>query len=186
MTIALTGFMGCGKSHVAACIAGKTGGFFFDLDDTIQIGEGLSVSEIFETHGEAAFRLLELEYLDRIICDYAGFPTDMVLSLGGGTILTPQCAELIKKNAVCVYLRASVDELVRNLEITGIEHRPVLAGTDDLHGSVATLLEKRAPIYEKAADIILDVDGLSFDEVADRIIAATDNLPIRTDILFRS
>lgn len=168
--------MGCGKSHVAARIARKNGCFFFDLDNTIEMGEGLSVSEIFETGGEAAFRMLELEYLDRIFSDYADIPTDMVLSLGGGTILTPQCAELIKKNAVCVYLRASVDELVRNLEITGIEHRPVLAGTDDLHGSVAALLTERAPIYEKTADIILDVDGISFDEVADRIIAATGNL----------
>ncbi len=176
MTIALTGFMGCGKSHVAACLAKKNGCFFFDLDETIQIGEGASVTEIFQTQGEASFRLLELEYLDRIFSDYADFPTDMVLSLGGGTILTPQCADLIKQNAVCVYLRASVDELVKNLEITGIEHRPVLAGTDDLRGSVAALLAERAPIYEKTADIILDVDGLSFDEVADRIIAATDNL----------
>ena len=170
MIIALSGFMGCGKSHVAAYLAKKMGCFFFDLDDTIQMGEGLSVSEIFSQQGEASFRLLEYEYLDRIISDYRDFPTDMVLSLGGGTILTEQCAALLKKNATCVYLRASVEELVHNLEIVGIENRPLLASTADLKQSVAGLMAQRGPIYEKTADIILDIDGLDFDSVADLII----------------
>ena len=170
MIIALSGFMGSGKSHVAACLAKKMECFFFDLDDTIQIGEGLSVSEIFSRQGEASFRLLEYEYLDRIVSDYRDFPTDIILSLGGGTILTEQCAALLKKNATCVYLRASVDELVHNLETAGFENRPLLAGTDDLKQSVAGLMAQRCTIYEKTADIILDVDGLDFDAVADLIV----------------
>lgn len=170
MIVALSGFMGCGKSHVAACLAKKTECFFFDLDDTIQMEEGLSVSEIFAQQGEASFRLLEYEYLDRITSDYRDFPTDIILSLGGGTVLTEQCAALLKKNATCVYLRASIDELVRNLEIVGIENRPLLAGTSDLRQSVADLMAQRSTTYEKTADIVIDVDGLDFDTVADRII----------------
>lgn len=170
MIIALTGFMGCGKSHVAACLAQRMGCFFFDLDDTIEMEEGASVSDIFARKGEKAFRELEYKYLGRIFSDYDDFPTDMVLALGGGTVLNTNCTELLKAKATVVYLRESVDELVRNLEITGISHRPLLAGTDNLRKSVQHLLSDRSVIYEKTADIIIDADGLEFDAVAADII----------------
>lgn len=167
MIIALTGFMGSGKSHVAACLAQRMGCFFFDLDDTIEMEEGASVSEIFASRGESAFRLLEYEYLDRIISDYEDFHTDVILALGGGTVLTPQCADLLKKKrATTVYLRESVDFLVRNLEITGISQRPLLAGTPDLRADVEKLLDIRGKTYETTADIIIDADNLEFDSVA--------------------
>lgn len=173
MIIALTGFMGSGKSHVAACLAQRMGCFFFDLDDTIEMEEGASVSDIFARKGEKAFRELEYKYLERIFSDYEDFPTDMVLALGGGTVLNPDCAALLKAGAVTtVYLRESVDELVRNLEITGIAHRPLLAGTDNLRKSVQQLLSDRSVIYEKTADIIIDADGLEFDAVAAEIISS--------------
>ena len=171
MIIALSGFMGSGKSHVAACLAKKMDCFFFDLDDTIQMGEGLSVSEIFSRQGEASFRLLEFEYLERIISDYGDFPGTVVIALGGGTVLTPQCADLLKKNATCIYLRASIEELVHNLEIVGYENRPLLAGAADLRQSVAGLMAQRDAIYEKTAAIIIDIDGLDFDSVADLVIS---------------
>ena len=75
-----------------------------------------------------------------------------------------------RKGKDVVYLRESVDELVRNLEITGISHRPLLAGSDDLCKSVQQLLSDRSGIYEKTADIIIDADGLEFDDVAAEII----------------
>lgn len=170
MIIALTGFMGCGKSHVAACLAQRMGCFFFDLDDTIEMEEEASVSDIFAQKGEKAFRELEYKYLERIFSDYEDFPTDMVVALGGGTVTNPDCAALLKAGATVVYLRESVDELVRNLEITGISHRPLLAGTSDLKASVAALLSQREATYKKTADIIIDADGLEFDAVAAEII----------------
>lgn len=170
MIIALTGFMGSGKSHVAACLAKRMGCFFFDLDDTIEMEEGASISDIFATKGEKAFREMEYKYLERIFSDYEDFPTDMVLALGGGTVTNTDCSDLLKSGATVVYLRESVDELVRNLEITGIAHRPLLEGTDNLRKSVEQLLSARSGIYEKTADIIIDADGLEFDAVAADII----------------
>lgn len=166
--------MGSGKSSVAAPLAQKMGCFFFDLDDTIEMEEGRSIAEIFATDGEAGFRTLELDYLDRIISDYENFPTSMIISLGGGTVTTPQCAELIKKNCTCIYLKASIDTLVENLKITGVEARPLMDGvsTDDeqaLRERVSTLMEKREAIYEKTADIILDIDGLDPEQIAGKI-----------------
>jgi len=182
MILALTGFMGCGKSTVARILAAQSGDFYFDLDDTIQIGEGCTISEIFASEGgEARFRELELEYLGRIIDDYRGFPDRVILSLGGGTVMTPACAELLKKNATIVYLRASVDELVKNLQIVGIENRPLLKTAvsgkvsgdsvsdeaQSLKERIAAMMSQRAPVYEKTADIILDIDGLSPEQIAE-------------------
>lgn len=169
MIIALTGFMGCGKSSVASILAGNMGCFYFDLDDTIEMEEGRSIPEIFAEDGEGAFRAMELEYLDRIISDYEDFPTTMILSLGGGTVMTPQCAELIRKNATCVYLKASVAQLVENLNIVGVENRPLLSGSENLEDKVKSMLQAREATYEKCADIILPIDGLSPTEIAERI-----------------
>lgn len=163
--------MGCGKSSVASLLAQELGCFYFDLDDTIEMEEERSISDIFAEDGEAAFRILEYEYLDRIISDYADFPTTMVLSLGGGTILTPQCAKLIKENATCVYLKASAQQLIENLNIVGVENRPLLSGAENLEEKVNSLLEQREAVYEKCADIILDIDGMSPEEISSAIAA---------------
>lgn len=162
--------MGCGKSSVAPVLASKLSCFYFDLDNTIEMEEGRSIPEIFESDGESSFRLLELEYLDRIISDFEGFPTTMVLSLGGGTVMTQQCAELVRDKTFCVYLKASCDELVSNLQTTGTEGRPMLSGEGSLRSKVENLMAKRAGTYEKTAHLVLDIDGLSPEEIADRII----------------
>ena len=169
MIIALTGFMGCGKSSVASILASRLGCFYFDLDDTIEMEEGRSISDIFKEDGEGAFRALELEYLDRIIPDYEDFPTTMVLSLGGGTVMTPACAKLLKENATVVYLKASVAQLVENLEIVGVENRPLLNDSQNMEEKVKELLASREATYEACADIILPIDGLSPQEIAERI-----------------
>ncbi len=169
MIIALTGFMGCGKSSVASILAQNMGCFYFDLDDTIEMEEGRSIGEIFEEDGEGAFRALELEYLDRIISDYEDFPTTMILSLGGGTIMTPQCAELIKENATCIYLKASVAQLVANLNIVGTDNRPLLAGSENLEEKVQGMLKNREATYERYADVVIPIDGLSPEQIAERI-----------------
>lgn len=166
--------MGCGKSSVAAPLARNMGCFYFDLDDTIEMEEGRSIAEIFAEDGEAAFRILEYEYLDRIISDYEDFPTSMVISLGGGTLTTEQCAGLVKKNCTCVYLRASVDTLVENLMITGVEGRPILSGTGTgnesaLRSRIEELMSQRSATYERCADIVLDIDGMDPEKIAEKV-----------------
>lgn len=174
--IALSGFMGCGKSTVARLLAEQGSGFFFDLDDTIELEEGRSVSEIFASDGEQAFRKLEYKYLERIISDFEDFDQKIIISLGGGTLTSPECAELLARHARVIYLRASAEQIVYNLKIVGIENRPLLCNALKEDGSidevqllqkVRQLLATRAPIYEKTADIILDIDGLSPEQIAE-------------------
>ena len=93
----------------------------------------------------------------------------VVLSLGGGAVMTPECAELVKENTLCIYLRTSVDTLVERLtyEAAG---RPLLASDSDLRTRIETLMSKRASTYEATAHHIIDTDGLSIDDIATRVV----------------
>ena len=65
MVIALTGFMGCGKSTVGKILAEMLGIRFFDLDEIIVEGEKRTIPDIFSSEGEDGFRNLEIKYLKR-------------------------------------------------------------------------------------------------------------------------
>jgi shikimate kinase len=88
-----------------------------------------------------------------------------IVALGGGTVMTPECAELVHEKTLCVYLRASAETLVRNLEGEA-EGRPMLASGEPLNIRIATLMAQRSDTYEKTAHIIIDTDGKSIEEIA--------------------
>ncbi|MBQ6763140.1 MAG: shikimate kinase [Bacteroidales bacterium] len=161
MMIALTGFMGSGKSTVGARVADALGCLFLDLDDLIVKKAGKSIPDIFAQDGEAAFRALEARMLRQTVEKYA--ESTMVLALGGGSVTTPASASLLHEKTVCIYLRASLDTLMQRLE-------GETAGRPLADGSMAARLAERAPLYEKTAHVVIDTDGLTPDEVADEII----------------
>ena len=179
--ITLTGFMGSGKTTVGKVLADFLGCPFLDLDDLIVKKAGKSIPEIFEQDGEPAFRELEARLLRLTVAKYA--ESTAVLALGGGAILAPASAALLREKTVCIYLRASLDTLLARLE-GETAGRPLLneipgqAGNDGGsvvmpgpdRASVAARLAAREPLYEKTAHVIMDTDGLSPDEVADEII----------------
>ena len=89
-------------------------------------------------------------------------------------------AAIIKERCRVVYLRATVETLAANLREVGTEGRPMLAGVnldapasapDSLESHIASMMATRGPIYEKAADIILDIDGLSYEQAARQILS---------------
>ncbi len=106
--------------------------------------------------------------------------TKLLISLGGGTLTDPGSRELVKKNCKCIYLRATVETLAANLRWEGeAASRPMLAGADpkapaespdSLESRIASMMAARGPVYEKAADIILDIDGLDYSDVARQIL----------------
>lgn len=109
-----------------------------------------------------------------------------VLALGGGTVMTPDCAHMIQERTRCIYLRATVDTLVQRLrnEAAG---RPMLrTHTPDscaepsqmpadadiaLRERISSLLAQRSAIYESVAHHMIDVDGLSVEDVARSILS---------------
>ena len=175
---ALIGFMGCGKSSIGRTAAKMLGVAFIDLDEEIVRRCGKSIPEIFSAIGEAGFRAIERDTLEELLSrkGKAHLPSDILLSLGGGTLTDEGSRELVKKNCKCIYLRASLETLAANLRWEGeAASRPMLAGADpnapadspdSLEARISAMMAERAPIYEKAADVIIDIDGLSYEDAA--------------------
>jgi shikimate kinase len=164
MIISLTGFMGCGKSSVGRELSRLLCCPFMDLDSVIEEREGRKIPEIFATEGEAAFRRMEVEALRK--CIYGQASDKRVLALGGGTVMTEECAKIVHEKTVCIYLRASVETLMEHLA-GEVDNRPMLAG--NLRTRIEELMSIRSATYEKTAHIMIDTDGKTIEEIAREI-----------------
>lgn len=101
--IYLVGFMGSGKTTIGSKLADELGWHFGDLDEDVVRSHKLSISEIFDIHGEAGFREIERAALrNRIRAVQSGRP--LVLALGGGTFVDPDNNRLLSENGVSVWL----------------------------------------------------------------------------------
>lgn len=166
MDITLTGFMGCGKSSVGRILPDLLSGFvFIDLDEFVEELAGKSVPSIFKEDGEAEFRRIECDALETIFLINEDHDRQCVISLGGGTVTTPDCRELVKEDSICVYLRASVETLTANLESDSGE-RPLLNSDKSLKERIEELMAERSSTYESVAKHIIDVDGKTYEQVA--------------------
>lgn len=144
----LTGFMGCGKTTLGRAVSALCGIDFVDLDEAVEQRAGLTVSEIFARHGEAAFRQLERDELQR------QSRRPVLIACGGGTPCQPGMAGLMGTLGTVVWLRADTDVLVRRLLEFG-ETRPLVAGKDEvqLRDFVAETLASRTPFYARCGHI---------------------------------
>lgn len=171
MIVTLMGFMGCGKSSVGRELARLLCCPFMDLDEVIEGAEGRSIPEIFASDGEVAFRRMEAEHL-QILLDSHNISA--VVALGGGTVMTEECAEMVREKTMCVYLRATVETLVRNLDGES-ENRPMLSNEEPLNVRVAHLLALRSGTYEQTAQMVIDTDGKTIEEIAAEIHRNLEN-----------
>ena len=172
MIVTLMGFMGCGKSSVGRELARLLCCPFMDLDEVIEGAEGRSIPEIFASDGEAAFRRMEAEHL-QILLDSHNISA--VVALGGGTVMRKECAEMVREKTMCIYLRATVETLVRNLDGES-ENRPMLSNEEPLNVRVAHLLALRSGTYEQTAQMVIDTDGKSIAEIAMEIHRNLDKI----------
>ena len=156
--------MGCGKSSVGRELSRLLCCPFMDLDSVIEEREGRSIPEIFATEGEAAFRRMEAEALKE--CIYGPSSDKLLLALGGGTVMTEECAKIVHEKTVCIYLRASVETLMDHLA-GEVDNRPMLAG--NLRTRIEELMSIRSATYEKTAHIMIDTDGKTIEEIAREI-----------------
>ncbi len=112
--IFLVGFMGSGKSTVGRALAEELGWGFADLDEDIEKREGMSISQIFDTRGEAEFRQAETAALqERVRLIERGKPC--VIALGGGAFLSEENFEIVSNNGVSVWLDCPFSTVERRL-----------------------------------------------------------------------
>ena len=151
--IFLTGYMGAGKTTLGKAFARKLNVPFIDLDWYIEERFHKTVGELFTERGEAGFRELERNMLHEV----AEFE-NVVISTGGGAPCFFDNMEFMNETGSTVYLKVSVEELAKRLEICK-STRPVLKGRsgDELVAFIAESLEKRTPHYMKAS-IVFDAE----------------------------
>ncbi len=160
--IFLIGFMGCGKSTVAAKLNRMYGMNVVEMDQMIARQQKMSIPEIFKQYGEAYFRDLESNLLKKI---QLGF--NQVVSCGGGIVLREQNVAEMKKNGRVVLLTAKPETVLKR--VRGNDDRPILKGKKNVQ-DIAELMEKRREKYEMAADIIVVTDDKSIQVICEEIM----------------
>ena len=158
--IILIGFMGTGKTVTGRALAERTGMELVDMDSLIETRQGKTIPEIFAKDGEPAFRALERE-LVKELSNRQG----IVVSTGGGVVTNPENVADFEKSGLVVCLTALPETIFQRLEKDTT--RPLLSG--DKKSQIATLLERRKPLYAAIAHQI-DGDRLEPEERAEAIL----------------
>ncbi|MCX6500472.1 MAG: shikimate kinase [Arthrobacter sp.] len=153
--------MAVGKSAIGQQLAQQLGARFVDTDLEVVVRHG-TIAEIFAGRGESAFRELEARAVAQAVEDAAGGAT--VISLGGGAVLDSGTQQLLA-NCTVVYLECDADTVSER--IARNSGRPLLAG--DAMERWRTLFATRQPVYERLADLILDVRSGSVSDLAVRL-----------------
>ncbi len=166
-TIILTGFMGAGKTSVGKTLAQKTGLKLLDTDKLIEKQEGTTISRIFQTQGEEAFRKAETNILKSLLKTKEKTKEPAIISVGGGLPLREENQTLLKNLGLVIYLQIQPSTVLKRLK--GDTSRPLLQG-GDAQEKVTTLLTQRAPIYQKAAHLSIDVDNKTLNQIAEEIL----------------
>ncbi len=165
--IILIGFMGAGKSTVGRVLSRRLYRQLLDTDAMIEARAGMTVSEIFASLGEEAFRGTETEVLKGL----RQLKNPVIISTGGGMPLREENRTALRELGCVVYLRVQPETVCERLAED--DSRPLLAG-GDRRQKVETLLARRGPVYEAAAHLIVDADGRTPEEIAEEIMGKTE------------
>ena len=162
-SVVLVGLMGAGKTSVGRRLASRLGVAFVDADAEIETAAGCTIAELFETHGEAAFRDGERRVIARLLDDQPG-----VLGTGGGAFLDPETRAKVAEKGISVWLRADLDVLIARCARRN--NRPLLWHGDPRE-ILGRLIDERYPVYAEA-DIVVDSVNGPHEAVVDMIIKA--------------
>ncbi|KAE9540420.1 shikimate kinase AroK [Ursidibacter maritimus] len=166
--IFLIGPMGAGKSTIGRQLAQMLNMDFLDSDSVIEERSGADIDWIFDIEGEAGFRKRE----ERIINELTQ-SQGLVLSTGGGSVLSKDNRNALSARGIVVYLETSID---KQFERTQRDKKRPLLQTEDPYQVLQELAKIRNPLYEEIADITLQTDEQAAKVVATQIIEMMDNL----------
>lgn len=160
--IVLIGFMGAGKSTISDYLSTMFDMDIVEMDQVIAEREEMSIPDIFATYGEEYFRDLETNLLKELQEE-----SNLVISCGGGAALRACNVAEMKKNGRVVLLTASPEVILDRVKDS--DDRPVLKGRKSIEG-ITELMEQRRERYEAAADIVIQTDHKSVQEICEELI----------------
>jgi len=163
-SVVLVGMMGAGKSTVGRRLAARLRLPFMDADTEIELAHaGMTIPEIFQTHGEPYFRDGEARVIARLLD--AG---PAVLATGGGAFMRDDTRQRIGEKAISIWLKADADIILKRVKRRA--DRPLLQ-TADPAATVGRLISEREPVYQRA-DITIWSRDVPHEKIVDECIAA--------------
>ena len=159
----LIGMMGTGKSTIGKQVASELSLDFYDSDLEIEKKSGKSVSEIFATDGEPKFRKLEQNFIEN------GHPdSDSIVSCGGGLCVISGMLESLKAKGTVICLWAIPEVIFERIK--NDRGRPLLQ-VEEPKKEIQRIIDQRKDYYLQA-DLVIDCNDLSIEEVSQRVIGA--------------
>jgi shikimate kinase len=160
----LVGMMGAGKSTIGRRLGARLRLPFLDADVEIETAHaGVTIPEIFATHGEPYFRDGEARVIARLLDSGPA-----VIATGGGAFMREETRDRIRDKAISIWLKADVEIIMKRVKRRA--DRPLLQ-TEDPAATVSRLLEGREPVYRTADLTILSRD-VPHDRIVDECIDA--------------
>ena len=157
--VILVGMPACGKSTIGVILAKTMNKGFIDTDLLIQQKEGRPLQAIINEHGNEYFHQVEESVLlDVEVKNY-------VIATGGSAIYFDRAMEHFKENGRILYIQVSLETILERLK--NIKTRGVTLGAGQ---TLEDLYKQRIPLYEKHADLIINAEGLSMEEIVEKII----------------
>ena len=170
MNIILIGYRACGKTTVGKMLAEHLWKTFVDIDDeALKKMDSDSITEVFEERGEAVWRDAEVQVTKELVQRL-----DMVIGLGGGTLMQPEARQAIKQAAdtVRIYLRCEPTELLHRIQTDTMSaaRRPNLTNLGGGIEEITHVLAEREPVYRAVADKEFDVTHVAAKDALRHII----------------
>jgi shikimate kinase len=162
-SVVLVGMMGAGKSTIGRRLSARLHLPFVDADTEIEAAAGMSIPDIFETHGEPHFRDGEARVIARLL---DGGPA--VIATGGGAFMREETRNRIRDKAVSLWLKADADIIMKRVKRRA--DRPLLQ-TADPAATVGRLIEEREPIYQRA-DLTIWSRDVPHERIVDECLDA--------------
>lgn len=165
-TIVLVGLMGSGKTSIGKRLAKRLELPFFDSDSEVEEAAGCPIKEILNVFGEEAFESGEKRVIKRLLTEE---PTH-ILATGGNSFFYQGTRELIKEDAISVWLKADIETLVTR--VSRRSDRPMLTGDAENQREVLEeLIAERYPLYGEA-DIHVETLDEPTNATVDRVITS--------------
>ena len=165
--IVLVGMMGSGKTTIGKLLSKEFSLPFYDSDEEIVKKLGMSIVDIFQSQGEEVFREEEAKTIKKILRK-----DQYICALGGGSLLSQEIRDIVKKDIISIWLQASVDDLYERLKDD--KSRPKL-DVMDTRNEIFNLNQQREKFY-KMSDIVVNTGNKSEDMIVSKIVPLIEDL----------
>jgi len=163
MNIILIGMRGSGKSTIGKLLAKKLDKQFYDMDSLLEKKVRMTLPEYVKQLGWESFRDKESEVAEEV-----SHLTNVIIATGGGVILREKNINALKTNGKFIFLKTSIIQMLNR--IGDAKNRPSLTKRNTLEEELEEIWKQRKSLYEQTADITIETDDKTTDEITKEII----------------